>query len=706
MNVILGPDGFPARAIGSSSAAEDWFWRDTPQLAGDKLERPYAQSGWVHACIMTVATAVASMPVRVMRGARGAAEPVESGPIFDLFESPGPEGQSAREFWQAVASWILMRGEAFLVGYDGASWITDKPRLPKHWDIAAPSSVKAVKESGRLRGWTVASTPPISIAHGAMVQPKEWNPYDADRGLGKLEVAMMEANLAYTGVRWNVAYLANGAHPGGIITVRGQVDDNAKKRLRAGWDDTHAGPAKAGRTRILDNGAEYEPLELSHREMQFLEVLQWSRDAICAIFGVPKSLLSVTDDINYATAVVQERALYERAAIPLARLIADSVNNYLWSAGAKEWMMFDWSSVEALQVRVNEKLDAAKKMIEIGYTRDEAAEYLDLDLPREDDIDSVEVGVQDTALNGAQVASLTDIVKAVVAGELPGESAVAMIQVAFPTLDESEAKSIIDPAVSLAEETPEQPVRLLRSSTSDRRRSLEEHQRAVIFPLESRVSRMFRTELMKQRRDLIRELRKTSRAIDDADIDGIIGRASSDWDASVRKAAQGPLAAVQKAAVKRVSEELGISFDLDPNDPRMLEIFGETVGMLIRANETTVAAAREVLIRGVGSSKPVAEIARELSTLPEFGLSRALTVARTETGMLTSGTRFVAFAEEGIDRKVWISSGDDIVRESHRDVDGEEQPLAEAFSNGLNHPHEIGAEPGEVINCRCEIGAA
>lgn len=65
--------------------------------------------------------------------------------------------------------------------------------------------------------------------------------------------------------------------------------------------------------------------------------------------------------------------------------------------------------------------------------------------------------VQDTALNGAQVTSLQEIVASVAAKQLPAESAKAMILAAFPRLTPETVNAIVDPAASFTPAlTPEQ----------------------------------------------------------------------------------------------------------------------------------------------------------------------------------------------------------------------------------------------------------
>lgn len=64
--------------------------------------------------------------------------------------------------------------------------------------------------------------------------------------------------------------------------------------------------------------------------------------------------------------------------------------------------------------------------------------------------------VQDTALNGAQIQSLVDIVAQVAARTLPADSAIELILASFPTIDEERARKIIAAAAKFE---PAQPTR-------------------------------------------------------------------------------------------------------------------------------------------------------------------------------------------------------------------------------------------------------
>ena len=54
-----------------------------------------------------------------------------------------------------------------------------------------------------------------------------------------------------------------------------------------------------------------------------------------------------------------------------------------------------------------------------------------------------------------------------------------------------------------------------------------------------------------------------------------------------------------------------------------------------------------------------------------------------------------------VDRKQWVSSRDDRVRDSHVLLDGEIVGITEDFKPGLSAPGDPSADPSETIRCRC-----
>jgi uncharacterized protein with gpF-like domain len=72
-----------------------------------------------------------------------------------------------------------------------------------------------------------------------------------------------------------------------------------------------------------------------------------------------------------------------------------------------------------------------------------------------------------------------------------------------------------------------------------------------------------------------------------------------------------------------------------------------------------------------------------------------------------SGHNFAAiegYKQSGVvQKKEWLSSKDDKVRDSHAMVDGEQVLIDQPFSNGMMFPGDPAAPPEMSINDRCTV---
>ncbi len=96
-----------------------------------------------------------------------------------------------------------------------------------------------------------------------------------------------------------------------------------------------------------------------------------------------------------------------------------------------------------------------KLAMQLEITRDEKVKKTDSDLPAgADEVVADTEKIAQQALNGAQVASLLDIVGQVIAGTIPFETAVTTIKAAFPFLTDEIIGNILNPAKDFVAKTP------------------------------------------------------------------------------------------------------------------------------------------------------------------------------------------------------------------------------------------------------------
>ena len=113
------------------------------------------------------------------------------------------------------------------------------------------------------------------------------------------------------------------------------------------------------------------------------------------------------------------------------------------------------------------------------------------------------------------------------------------------------------------------------------------------------------------------------------------------------------------------------------------------------------------IARGISTSLPYAQIAKNLDRQAQIGLNRAMRITRTEGGRIQNKaamdtmTKAKAMGADVVKR--WSAALDARTRDSHAKIDGEVKEIEEKFSNGLMYPKDPSGKASEVVNCRCKV---
>ena len=108
---------------------------------------------------------------------------------------------------------------------------------------------------------------------------------------------------------------------------------------------------------------------------------------------------------------------------------------------------------------------------------------------------------------------------------------------------------------------------------------------------------------------------------------------------------------------------------------------------------------------GIAQGDTFKQMTKRVARTLEKNGNNAARIIRTETTRTISGGRLDSLyylRDHGVElEKVWETTGDNSVRDTHSYIDGEAQPLDKVFGNGLMYPGDPSGLPEEVINCRC-----
>lgn len=93
-------------------------------------------------------------------------------------------------------------------------------------------------------------------------------------------------------------FYRNGAQPSGVLKHPGALSKEAKERIKQSWEVAYGGASNAGKTAVLEEGMDYQPISLRPAETGFHETKKTVVADIARIFGVPQFLL---EDLDRAT---------------------------------------------------------------------------------------------------------------------------------------------------------------------------------------------------------------------------------------------------------------------------------------------------------------------------------------------------------------------------------------------------------------------
>lgn len=128
-------------------------------------------------------------------------------------------------------------------------------------------------------------------------------------------------------------------------------------------------------------------------------------------------------------------------------------------------------------------------------------------------------------------------------------------------------------------------------------------------------------------------------------------------------------------------------------------------------SQTTGTTMKQVIEKGLLEGDSIEEIAQNISASKVFSIERSRAIARTESTKAINMASVQAYntaMQDGINiRKEWLSARDDLVRETHQELDGQIVGVNEAFvvpSTGQQStsPSMFG-DPAEDVNCRCTV---
>jgi HK97 family phage portal protein len=278
----------------------DAFWGNFMTLRGGGMGAHRAQSiSTVYACVQSISETIASLPLLLYRrDGEDSREPAPDHPLYRvLHDTPNPR-QTALEFREMMQAAVLLRGNAYahiVRGWDG--------QVRELWPIHPDRMVVLLLKNGSLGyEWSDMQGNFYRSTEDEIFHLRHRTEYGIV-GHSPIEVARQVLDLAAAERDHGNATFNNGARLSGILKFPQKLKKDQRDNLKASWDSQYSGGENAGKTAVLEEGVDYQPISMTLADAEWIAARQFSVEEVCRLFRMPPTMVGDLRFGNYSNSV-------------------------------------------------------------------------------------------------------------------------------------------------------------------------------------------------------------------------------------------------------------------------------------------------------------------------------------------------------------------------------------------------------------------
>lgn len=320
---------------------------------GWDIERAYREGvqkvTWVFRCIDAIAGNQARLPMILRDDNSPVGKIIDKGDdLLTLLNQKSNEGENSFIFRFRLSSQMLMSTRGVFIekvrGRDGR--VNALHLLPPQHTAPIPDPRKFV--SGfevTLPGGGKQIIKPDDVVW--IRRPHPLNPYLSLTPMETAGVAIEIENLAKI---YNRNFLLNDGRPGGLLVVRGEMDEDDKEELRSRF---RGNINRTGQTSVIaaDDGVDFVDTSANPRDAAYIQMRQITKEEILAAFGVPESVIGNAAGRTFSNAAEELRVFWMETMLPHLEVLARGLDEL----HEKRYVDFDTSSVPILIIAKQER---------------------------------------------------------------------------------------------------------------------------------------------------------------------------------------------------------------------------------------------------------------------------------------------------------------------------------------------------------------
>ena len=659
-----------------------------PDASALTLLQLYKTSPWVRTIVGKIGKAVARQNwyLEDDNGTR-----ITKHPALNFIKSG-----SAKLPWRASIATTIMHvdlaGESYwALGRDNKGTPSSYAPMPAHWVISVPNATQDYYIIRPRMGITF-NVPKADIL--AFIDTDPANPYS--RGASLTGAASVELSTDASASNFLDGFFKNRARPDLIVsgTEGAPLEPESAARLEMTWIEKFRGMLKQHRPFFSALPLNIQEVGSGLRDNEVTDVRKDLRDVVSQIYGIPPEILGRIDSSNRATIDAADYLFAAHTLSPRLEMLGDVLEVFLedeFNLSARGLSLkFDTPVKEDVKTRLS-----VMQAQEQAFTPNEfrvAAGLKPLDLEGFDDpIEAPQPPVMfglkpdtgeddkpdgdppdDAGDDGAPAgskAALAEIVKAAVTSALADQASAeaskpAEAVTAAPTANEAIAELV----QTLKDAVAPKPLPV------------------AVDPAPVVVAKTLTPG------DIV----SVSDAIDDP---SVVAEASKLMEQIMNR--------LLDTYGAELLEQLESDVDFQVNGEVAQWLIDKASSLIGDVNDTTQAALAKSLVEGASNSEDVDALMQRVDDLfAAAAETRVTMIGDTVATALTGFASLSAGKQANLSEKTWITSHDQIVRQSHAAMDGQVRSMDGLFRSPrggeAQFPGDFG-EAAEDINCRCAM---
>jgi HK97 family phage portal protein len=340
----------------------------------------YKNNVWVSACTELFGRSLSSAEWVVKK--KGLSEPFKFHQLSDLLQNPNPFATKTDMMMQIATAYNLSGCVAIHKDMVKRSALRGgKGDIPAHLWVMRPDYIAPkVSTEKFIEGFEIRAghhsgkvIPAEEVIY--FYRPDPINPFIGNAPLSAAARSLQNEDGAY---RLNQSLLQNFAQPSGVLSTEKDLNDDQHALLREEVEYAYSGE-NMYKPLVLSGGLKWQAMSVTPMDMQFNEGRTLSKMEICAALSTPPILVGALAESNYANYIAARVAYMEDKIVPFLVWIRDMFNKHL----VKYWgddieIDFDLKKSPAMRKSYADRVDVAKKLIEIRLPLNEVVNNLDL----------------------------------------------------------------------------------------------------------------------------------------------------------------------------------------------------------------------------------------------------------------------------------------------------------------------------------------